>query len=100
MGDNDMRLNTDLRKKKIIIAAMHILAWGKPFTRETVAERCKISAALITHHFGDMDTLRHEAIKRGCEKRINSIIVLGLYEKHPDALALPKSVKRQAAVGE
>ena len=91
------RLQPHERREAIIEAGLSLFEeCGVHISRDALAERAGVSTGLVSYHFGHMGIFMYALISEGCKRRVPGLILAGLAEQHPDALALPASVKKKA----
>ena len=94
------RLKADERRELILDCAVQLMAEGnyEHFTLREIAGRADVAPGLISHHFGTIDRLKHDAITAGCKREIWKVILIGLAQHHAFAIDLPDHIKRKAAI--
>lgn len=93
-----MRMSSEERKLQILEHAMR-LSEKKGFTGFSAPEIAKSVGCghpLIFHHFGNMEALRADLMRKAVETENLLVIAQGLVARNPIAVAAPESLKKQA----
>ena len=67
------------------------------FTRDEVAERARVSTALVNRYWGTIAALRDRVVEVAIERELLGVLAQALLDKHPLALASPRRLQSKAA---
>lgn len=85
--------------KARILSAMIDLANTQDYKQITRAEIAKYAGAtdsLVSYYFGDMDAIRDAIIQEAIRKKLLTIILQGLVDKHPFTMEIDDELKNEA----
>lgn len=66
-------------------------------TRDGVAERARVSTALVNRYWGTIAVLKDKVIALAVEREHLGIVAQAILDKHPVALAAPRRLQERAA---
>jgi AcrR family transcriptional regulator len=101
MNDNNdtyERLEKEERLLRLTEAALDVAARGdyRMITQGEIATEAGVSRGLVRHYLGPIEDLRDFVVQVAITRGILPIIAQALLAKHPDALAAPAEIRRQA----
>jgi AcrR family transcriptional regulator len=88
------------RSDEILEAAI-LLAQEKGLrfvTRDGVAERARVSTALVNRYFGTIGALRDRIILESVRRELLPILAQALIDQNPIALRAPRQLRQRAAL--
>lgn len=88
----------DIRKNELIKAALALakVHGYKAVTREQIAERCKVSSALVSYHMGTMPDMRRTLIRHAVAQRALRVIGQALAAGDAEVRLIPAELKKEA----
>ena len=88
----------DIRKNELIRAALALAKTHgyASVTREQIAERCKVSSALVSYHMGTMPAMRRALIRHAIAERALRVIGQALAANDPETRRVPPELKKEA----
>jgi len=66
-------------------------------TRDKVAERARVSGALVNRYFGTFEHLLDKVVAVAVERELLSIVAQAMLDHHPVASTAPRAVQERAA---
>lgn len=66
-------------------------------TRDGVAERARVSTALVNRYWGTIEKLRDKIVATAVERELLGILAQAILDKHPVAIASPRRLQERAA---
>lgn len=66
-------------------------------TRDGVAERARVSTALVNRYWGTIAQLKDKIVATAVERELLDILAQAILDKHPAALAAPRRLQERAA---
>lgn len=88
-------------KTKILNAAVSVAVRTglRRFSRVEVAKEAEVAEATVSYHFGNMDELRREIVKKAIEREFVSILADARADRDSAALyqGMPKKLKLKVA---
>lgn len=91
------RTAPDKRRELILDAAIKLsveIGYNK-LTRDAIAERAKVSSALVSAYFSRMHTIKTAVMQAAIEREIVEIIAQGMTLNDPHALKIKNTTKQK-----
>ena len=66
-------------------------------TRDGVAERARVSTALVNRYWGTIAALLDQVVATAVERELLPILAQAILDKHPLALSAPRRLQERAA---
>lgn len=93
-------MNTSTDRKRQLLGIAVEIARSKGYTkvtREAIADKGKVSPALISHYFGTTVQLKRDIMRAAVQQGIVEVVAQGLADRNPYALKAPDDLKQKAA---
>lgn len=86
------------RTRTVLEAAMRLAsAQGMAaVTRPRIADEAGVAVGTVSNAYGSMDALRDAVMATAVEREILPVVLYGVVNRHPAALAAPESLRQRA----